>query len=107
MVIEAAAVEELGPATPAETAGALATLAAGVVADIFVGSVFVGSVFAGTGGRLAAEQAERTSNATEPMSAQDLFTNAARFRRCRPGNDVAASVARRNTRPLCTACGST
>ncbi len=78
MVTEAVAVEEFGLGTPVETARALAVPAAGAVADVVAGSA----------GRLAGEQAERISNAAEAMVAQDPFTKAARFRCCRPGNDV-------------------
>jgi hypothetical protein len=84
MVTEAVAVEEFGSAALVEMARALATSAADAVADVFVGSA----------GRLGDEQADRTSNAAEPMIAQDPFTNAARFRCRRPGNAV------------CRECGS-
>ncbi len=59
MVTEAVSVGEFGSAAPVEMARALATPGADAVADVVVGSA----------GRLGDEQAERTSNAAEPMIA--------------------------------------
>jgi hypothetical protein len=57
---------------------------------------------AGAAGGLAGEQAERTSNAADPMTAQDPFTNAARFRRCRPGTDACRERGSRQCKtPMC------
>ena len=89
MVTGAAVVEEFGPGTAVETARALVEPATGAVAD----------VVADAAGGLAGEQAERTSNAVDPMTAQDPFTNAARFRCCRPGTDACRE---RDSRPCKT-----